>query len=128
MIRPALILGVAAMAACAVGGPRWDLEDPARVHSPSDLDEPPVLVECGTYQEPVTRYDARRATVQFVVAASGHVEAESVVLVPEGGRVPDERVNRAALAAALGCHYEPGELRGQAVRVRVRRTFYFLEG
>ena len=82
----------------------------------------PRLVGCTSYTPPTVAFNrALPVTVTFVVKDDGSVEPGSVRL----GRpsTSDQTVQAEGLRIAGGCVYQPAMLAGEAVAVRLSRTF-----
>lgn len=99
----------------AVGGRPYDYDL---------VDEPPVLVAAGPLRYPRALRSQRlrgAVVVEFVVDSTGTAERESIRIVS----TDHEGFNEAATAAVLASVYEPGRVRGRAVRVMVTLTVHF---
>src|SRR5262245_52621834 len=95
------------------------------VYRPSQVDTPPVLMGCNSYDPrtantAVYQRGAVPVRVSFIVTAAGTVEREAI----------DSRSVRAAagvqeegLSLARGCAYAPARLAGEAVAVRLSTVF-----
>ncbi len=124
MTRSLLFAGFALLASACVSAGQG-AGGTSGVVALSEVDVEPVQLGCPINEPPRIPPPDRRVRLAFVVRADGTVEPGSVRLMPDHHSTAPERLIEEARDLATRCTYEPAQVAGRPVAVRIHESFWF---